>query len=524
MAQAVKRVKTGCVTCRIRRVKCDESRPSCKKCTCTGRVCDGYSTLTFSRRELAAASQVLAAGRDTSTTRPNEFGLLPRLIADATFSDVLEKRYFQFFRQRTVTSTNSLVDARFWDRILLQSAHREPAVKHAVLALSSWHQHSEPDLDNDTRQKHRLYSEQQHQKALVEAQALLASAGPQTSPDVVLIACIVFICFEAARANFEGSQVHMHSGRSILVQNRKQLQAKYRRSDLVEIEQALFRLDIHALSFQSSAAPLKYSLGDFLETNPILEVPDFTTFAEARACLIDLSRWTLVSTNIEPDMGYLKDHNSIERHEEQKVKCRIQMQRWKERFDILEADLDRSSPVPTHCVQIWWAAIMAIIESSPHGPETRWDKAQHRFKSVVEIGEMIVQNLISEGSKSSFSLDIGYVDAVFLVASRCRDPYIRRRALAVLRACRRREGQWDSAAAAAVAESFMDVEEEGLGIVTKASDIPESKRVQCIDPELHAEQECADVRFVIMPTQRSELVFVHKHVRWDSAVGGYWSS
>ncbi|KAJ3492653.1 hypothetical protein NLG97_g5246 [Lecanicillium saksenae] len=38
------KTKTGCKTCRIRRVKCDEGRPACKKCISTGRTCDGYET------------------------------------------------------------------------------------------------------------------------------------------------------------------------------------------------------------------------------------------------------------------------------------------------------------------------------------------------------------------------------------------------------------------------------------------------------------------------------------------------
>lgn len=36
------KVRTGCTTCKIRRVKCDETKPNCKRCTSTGRKCDGY--------------------------------------------------------------------------------------------------------------------------------------------------------------------------------------------------------------------------------------------------------------------------------------------------------------------------------------------------------------------------------------------------------------------------------------------------------------------------------------------------
>ncbi|KAK8113257.1 hypothetical protein PG984_013783 [Apiospora sp. TS-2023a] len=36
----------GCNTCRVRRVKCDNTRPFCKKCTDHGRVCEGYERET----------------------------------------------------------------------------------------------------------------------------------------------------------------------------------------------------------------------------------------------------------------------------------------------------------------------------------------------------------------------------------------------------------------------------------------------------------------------------------------------
>ncbi|RVD83369.1 uncharacterized protein DFL_007758 [Arthrobotrys flagrans] len=38
-----KRTKTGCLTCRKRRIKCGEERPTCNNCVKSKRVCEGYS-------------------------------------------------------------------------------------------------------------------------------------------------------------------------------------------------------------------------------------------------------------------------------------------------------------------------------------------------------------------------------------------------------------------------------------------------------------------------------------------------
>lgn len=37
-----KKARTGCLTCKIRHKKCDETKPACNRCTSTGRRCDGY--------------------------------------------------------------------------------------------------------------------------------------------------------------------------------------------------------------------------------------------------------------------------------------------------------------------------------------------------------------------------------------------------------------------------------------------------------------------------------------------------
>src|SRR5277367_5744642 len=39
--QVKKRTKTGCQTCRSRRIKCDEAKPECMKCVKSSRKCEG---------------------------------------------------------------------------------------------------------------------------------------------------------------------------------------------------------------------------------------------------------------------------------------------------------------------------------------------------------------------------------------------------------------------------------------------------------------------------------------------------
>ncbi|TKA68290.1 hypothetical protein B0A55_04291 [Friedmanniomyces simplex] len=187
----------------------DEAKPECKRCMSTGRKCDGYSSLAFSRRELVQATASTQGGLDLRrSASPSKYAILPRLVSDPAFSDVSEKRYFQFFRHKTVESTNSLVGSRFWSRLVLQIVHTEPAIKHAVLALSALHQYSELPDDDPMRGDHLAFTEEQHRKALTAAKVLVASASEEDL-DRVLAACVIFICYEGIRGDYAASRTHI---------------------------------------------------------------------------------------------------------------------------------------------------------------------------------------------------------------------------------------------------------------------------------------------------------------------------
>lgn len=64
-----KKVRTGCLTCKIRHKRCDETKPDCYRCTSTGRKCDGYplpsSSTTVSQPTLPVS------GSDIGTPIPS---------------------------------------------------------------------------------------------------------------------------------------------------------------------------------------------------------------------------------------------------------------------------------------------------------------------------------------------------------------------------------------------------------------------------------------------------------------------
>ncbi|KAB5575771.1 hypothetical protein GE09DRAFT_1093280 [Coniochaeta sp. 2T2.1] len=62
--------------------------------------------------------------------------------------------------------------------------------------------------------------------------------------------------------------------------------------------------------------------------------------------------------------------------------------------------------------------------------------------------------------KPSFSADLGIVPPLFVVATKCRDPDIRRQAISLLKSSSRREGMWDSELAARIGIWIAGIEEQ----------------------------------------------------------------
>ncbi|KAF4978445.1 hypothetical protein FZEAL_5170 [Fusarium zealandicum] len=198
------KVKTGCATCRIRKIKCDENRPSCQKCVSTGRTCDGYES-PFRIVSSQPFDNAHAGGITSSSTE-----IAPREI------DLLN-RYF---------STKTMFDVKLGcdeeAKQVLQASLTDPSIRHAVSSLRALREDLEKSGDNppsDTQTPSYGYGLQQYNMAL----RCLASRLSSPSSDVLrsaLLCCQVFISIEQARGNFGAMGLHIIRGLRILHESR----------------------------------------------------------------------------------------------------------------------------------------------------------------------------------------------------------------------------------------------------------------------------------------------------------------
>ena len=138
------------------------------------------------------------------------------------------------------------------------------------------------------------------------------------------------------------------------------------------------------------------------------------------------------------------------------------------------------------------------LSTSSFTSEMQFDAWMPELARLVELGRYIVEtkrSTVPQGRILHYpKLDTGLIAPLYLVASRCRDPKLRREAVKVLRKGPRQEGVWNGAIMASIAERIIELEEEGLLQIEECDDVGVERRVRLDDAAiLTAEKKIAAV-------------------------------
>lgn len=207
------RSRSGCNTCKQRKLKCDEAWPVCKRCLRAGRTC---------AREIAKPpSKNVDLDRITFyTTSSDSRSALSRAPCQHPDSTWDEQRAVTFFQQRTayhISGCNS--SASRWFDYLLAVGEYEPGIKAGVIALGALHEEfealSRPPYSSFTPLQtlpEAHLAVRQYDKAL----RLIAASPPWQNKVTPLLACLLFAAFDSLRGRPEPALFHRCSGLRIL--------------------------------------------------------------------------------------------------------------------------------------------------------------------------------------------------------------------------------------------------------------------------------------------------------------------
>ncbi|EXL42554.1 hypothetical protein FOCG_15012 [Fusarium oxysporum f. sp. radicis-lycopersici 26381] len=512
------RSKSGCRTCRIRRIKCDEGRPGCLRCSSTGRACDGYG-IWDSRHPLP------------STTR----SLSQHMTPSCSFSrNKITQSYFAWFITRARKKIPGIFASDFWNTLVLQVSAQEDAVLHSLLALASAHKRgmlsphdgsSEPGISDD-----ESFMLQHYNAAIMQLQHHLA-IGDKESVRVVTISCLIFICLEFLRGNIKTGVRHLQNGLSLLplLSSQSQVESgivvlKFHNESVEDtVTEAFLRLYLYSASFHRLPHKVSIDAQDCAFSHRNCAFPTITIARQHLDELVNrVYRLDAYARHLQTTAQSITNTMLQEKgHIQKDLDC------WLRLYKHSYTKLSNDSPVKTLPLTLLrihhtMTHVMAGTCLEPND-ELSYDLFNAGFFSIVTLAEHLLQaaesmmaaDLLSGAcsERFSFSADMGIILPLYYTILKCRCPKIRRCALKLLITVSHQEGIWNGPLAATIACRVIEIEESGFYECSPLEEWALSTYVDVPIPTLPESHRISDVYLEPFDSSTKDLTWVYKRIQ-----------
>ncbi|ORY70035.1 uncharacterized protein BCR38DRAFT_98188 [Pseudomassariella vexata] len=285
-----RKTKGGCITCKKRRIKCDERHPSCQKCEKASVKCLGYKPLGRTGR-LAPLRPRDATPSTTTVSPPSPVGMGTKAKARKAWgADILpeprsstmssaassssasstailttvsnalppfslresEVPYFDVFRFHIASQFVGFSDSRLWERAVMQEVVADEGIRQSVLAVSAMyrafflHPGQLKEINGvpmaavrfDGRSLfdvHHRAAVAHHMKAMALYRRRLQTTSVPPTMRNVLVATMLFIAFEHMQGNFGGVDRLVSSGLCALQESIVMVKRKGYRSSSITL-------------------------------------------------------------------------------------------------------------------------------------------------------------------------------------------------------------------------------------------------------------------------------------------------
>ena len=439
------RSTSGCRSCKARHVKCDEGQPTCQKCI-KARIPCQYGAFQLHSTKFVIYS-------------------VPRSLPDIPQLNPPERRSLHYFRCHAAAHMAAPFHTKSWIYCVLQLAEGHTFVMSALLALSTIHESY--SQTSNLREHYQSIFFHHYNSAMKE---ISRADHSEIHVHAILISSIVFYSFETLRGCLFRALQHVQAGLKI-ISYQHQLPALDSRQpsalaksiirDFLSLQNQIMEVGSPAISraydvirgfepplpdqFKSIDDALYYIEVIYSETHCIID--HFEDFQDSDRVSADI-----LTTEIEP----------------RSKRIRERQEKWSIGFASLEASLGecagRQERQAVLILRVYQIMTKLVLDNLFTGDcFTRFDIDIARVLELIEIflrGE-------SQGSREyhpTFSLSIGIVAPLFMIASRCNYIPLRDKSLKLLALARRREGIWDSKMAFQLAKRCIEIKSIMAGI------------------------------------------------------------
>lgn len=480
-------------------MKCDEAKPECRRCSSTGRRCDGYTTTPDAR---PSEKQQLVRVKPTPGRGPT-FG---------SQYNALEKRTFDFFRSKTARCMSGYFQDPVWERLALQASYTEPVIRHAINAVAALHEerclradaaktNSELNLKTD-------FPVHQYAKALAGLQQLLASG--KLSINVVLICALLCIHYEALQERFIPALTHAENAMRLL----DPAQAPSTETIDPSLIRAFIRIDLQGTFFVDGRLP---SLS-FITSATDSELPkSFTDLEQARSFLVT---WSSRLFKFLREMAYkhrreMPGFVALESFAEAQSFEQVFIELDRLLLSFMQKSTAKFTFREQHGVSMLRVLAMEnriLAAASLYREASFHDRYLPEMEQMLSICRFVMDSEDPSNRLLCASLDDGMFRPLSFIVMQCRDSRIRHSALALLKRLSDGQTSWHIDAVTKVAEMIVIHEERDCEMEhPRCEDIPEWKRVHSFDFDAW-----------ILATQKRSKVMATLRVR-PNGMDGEWA-
>lgn len=436
MRRVYPKVRTGCDTCKNRKIKCDETKPICRNCTKSGRKCLGYHP------PQAKIFESLSGMHRSDSDMEHE--------ARAT----------EHFKNETAVRLASYrplqLNLEFWQSVVPTLAAESPPVRHAMLTLSATQEEYESEA-SDLMSTEWSKSLRQHTRAVRELWSGIAAAS--ISNEATLICCLLLTLYDIwhfglplSFTHIFGGFQHVFGGLNVCKFIRKTSPSKSPLPETTEINGAMmipayqFLADCAFVLLDDTDEEQTALLQEFTQTlDPVL--PGHFAHPDEAVSVMDraLRQIAKLQLGLEgPDLNRLELHLAS-------VLSTLQHS-----LSMAQARNDTVAVNDFRTLLVHHRAALVLLSGFDSGSETVYNGHLTDFEFIVEEMEDLLQagSAVPQGV-----VRIGIVPPLFLTATKCRDNLIRKRALTAMHQSPHYEHLWTSCTAHQIAQRVVWLEE-----------------------------------------------------------------
>ncbi|ODM15449.1 hypothetical protein SI65_09052 [Aspergillus cristatus] len=494
--------RSGCKTCKARRVKCGEEKPNCNRCTSTGRKCEYECTVS---------------GATLYTISPSSF---PNTAWR-------ERRAFAYYFQHAASFVGGGLDGDFWRTIVPQVCRSEPAVWDAIISISALFEGPEPFPDFvSLRPKNPGILTQNHRDALDWYSRSVTSVRQHIERGAMdvfvgLISCVLFISIESLQgATTEALQLYEQGVHLILALRAQVASGAMPPAKAFLLEDIIVPIFVRlgAIAFTASGAPVASLLP---ETEHVL-TQEFVSLKSARDAIVLLSTEAQLLESIceEHVFQTSASHVPLELINRQMI-LSAKLKSWHVAFTKLMASLHSKgslSPEQSSTAALLWTyheTVFIILETCISPSQVLIDAYLPNFQTIVEQSSIALDAYTQpDGTQPPFTFEISVGLPIWFTCLRCREAGIRRMALDLLRRAPQVQGVYKLPPVVTFGEKVIMLEETYGSAINEAQEMTNSTTPGSTDALVdylsHSRGKSSDVS---SPTDMSTEVLVPEEAR-----------